>query len=259
MNFNAIDLSAYGLIVTHSNIPDFRQEYDSQLIKDISYAFVPKRPPKVIRLEVAVLAADRATLDGYLDSIKFVVVSEVAYALKLDTITDRYWNAKKTAFEGGYKAAGLWEGIMVFQADDPMAYANIAVGVGELGNDHVVNEEEEMIIETPGGTGYINPVYTLTSEENHGTVTIWLTNLTTDEALSWRGILNAGYKLEIDVANWRVRRDWGGGDGYQEHMANVTGKFPRLAPSVANSIKVWRLYEAGPAGNLNIKYRNRYL
>ena len=250
LNFNAIDLSAYGLIVTHSNIPDFTQQYDSQLIKDISYAFTPKKPPKVIRLEVAVLAADRATLDGYLDSIKFVVVSEVARALKLDTITDRYWNAKKTTFEGGYKAAELWEGIMVFQADDPMAYDNTEVGVG---NDYPINTAEKTIIETPGGTGYINPVWTLTPGEDR-TATIKLKNLTTGEEMQWTGTVSSGHDLVIDTANWHVT------DNAVASMAEVVAGsvFPRLAPGIANSIKVTALYSAAN-GNLNITYRNRYL
>lgn len=248
MNFNAIDLSAYGLIVTHSNIPDFTQQYDSQLIKDISYAFVPKRPPKVIRLEVAVLAATRATLDGYLDSIKFVVVSEVAKVFKLDTITDRYWNAKKTTFEGGYKAVGMWEGIMVFQADDPMAYDN-----DEEDSDHIINAAEKTIIETPGGTGYINPVYTLIPGDGYIAGDVLIKNLTTDEELLFtEGPIHSGEEWVIDVANWLVTMD---GDAA---MSEVTGKFPRLAPGIANSIKVTNLYSS-VNGNLNITYRNRFL
>ena len=248
MNFNAIDLSAYGLVITHSNIPDFRQEYDSQLIKDISYAFVPKRPPKVIRLEVSVLATSRTTLDSYLDSIKFVVVSEVAKVFKLDTITDRYWNAKKTTFEGGYKAAGLWEGIMVFQADDPMAYDNT-----EVSNDHTIDAVEKTIIETPGGTGYINPVYTLIPGDGYIAGNVLIKNLTTGEELLFtEGPIHSGEIWVIDVANWFVTMD---GD---VAMSEVTGKFPRLAPGIANSIKVTNLYSS-VAGNLNITYRNRYL
>ena len=250
MNFNTHDLSVYGLIVTHSNIPDFKQIYDSQLIKDISYAFTPKKPPKIIQLGVSVLAVDRATLDSYLDSIKFVVVSEVAKVFKLDTITDRYWNAKKTTFEGGYKAAGLFEGVMVFQADDPMAYDNTEVGVG---NDYPISAADETIIETPGGTGYINPVWTLTPGEDR-TATIKLENLTTDEEMQWTGTVSNGHDLVIDTANWHVT------DNAVASMAEVVAGsvFPRLAPGIANSIKVTALYDS-VAGNLNITYRNRWL
>lgn len=244
-----VDLSAYGLIVTHSNIPDFRQQYESQLIQDISYGFKSKKPPKIIRLEVSILAATRAILDGYLDSIKSTIVTEIAKTLTLDTITDRYWNAKQTTFEGTYMAAGLWQGIMVFQADDPMAYDNTEVGVG---NDYPIGAVETTIIETPGGTGYINPVYTLTAGENLTDVIIKVENLTTDEELQWTGSLTTGQELEIDVANWVVKKEG------MENMSSVTGEFPRLAPNRANSIKVTALYSS-VAGNLNITYRNRYL
>jgi len=247
LNFNAIDLSAYGLIVTHSNIPDSKQQYESQLIQDISYGFKPKKPPKIIRLEVTVLAADRATLDSYLDSIKSVIVTEVAKVFKLDTITDRYWNAKQTDFEGKYRAAGMWEGIVVFQADDPMAYDNT-----ETSSDHNIDADPKTILETPGGTGYINPVYTLTAGENLTDVTIKVENLTTDEEIQWTGSLAITEELEIDVANWVVKKE-----GTASMSGVVSGsKFPRLAPGIANSIKVTAF---STTGSLNIKYRNRYL
>lgn len=248
LNFNGNDLSAYGLVVTHSNIPDSRQKYASQLIQDISYGFKPKKPPKVIRLEVAVLAADRATLEGYLDNIKSAIMTEVAKIFKLDTITDRYWNAKQTDFGGKYRAAGMWQGVIVFQADDPMAYDNT-----EVDSDHVINTAAKTVIETPGGTGYINPVWTLTPGENR-TATIKLNNLTTDEELQWTGSVLSGKDLVIDIANWHVTNN---------AVASMSGvvagsKFPRLAPGIANSIKVTALYSA-VNGNLNITYRNRYL
>ncbi len=248
VNFNTYDLSVYGLVVTHSNIGDFRQEYESQLIKDISYAFVPKRPPKIIRLDVAVLGATRTILDGYLDSIKFVVVTEVAKVFKLDTITDRYWNAKKTVMEGGYRSKGWWEGVMVFQADDPMAYDNTLVS-----SDHTIDATPKTIVETPVGTGYINPVWTLTPGENR-TATIKLENLSTSEEMQWTGTVSNGHDLVIDTANWHVT------DNAVDSMAEVVAGsvFPRLAPKQVNSIKVTALYAAAN-GNLNITYRNRYL
>lgn len=246
LNFDANDLSAYGLVVTHSNIGDFKQQYDSQLIQDISYGFKPKKPPKIIRLEVAILAAVRATLDGYLDSIRSAIVTEDASVLKLDAITDRYWNAKLTTFEGGYKAAGTWEGVMEFQADDPMAYDNT-----ETSSDHALDvTDPKTVIETPGGTGYINPVYTLAAGEDLTDVTIKVENLTTDEELQWTGSLANGEELEIDVATWIVKKE-GTAD-----MSSVTGQFPRLAPGIANSIKVTAF---STTGSLNITYRDRFL
>ena len=94
INFNANDLADYGLVITHGNPQDFQQMSDPQLIEDTSYSFQPKRPPHVFRLNVAIAAATRATLDSYLDSIKGIIATETAAELKFDTITDRYWTAK---------------------------------------------------------------------------------------------------------------------------------------------------------------------
>lgn len=245
MNFNAINLANYGLVVTHSNIPDSRQQYESQLIQDISYGFKPKKPPKIIRLEVSVIATSRAILDGYLDSIKSAITTEEAKVFKLDTVTDRYWTAKQTDFEGKYRAAGLWEGTIIFQADDPMAYDNT-----ETSSDHNIDADPKTVTETPGGTGYINPVYTLTAGEDLTDVTIKLENLTTEEEIQWTGSLANTEELEIDVATWIVKKE-GTAD-----MSSVTGKFPRLAPNMLNSIKVTAF---STTGSLNITYRERFL
>ena len=247
LNFNSIDLADYGLVVTHSNLPDFRQQHDSQLIQDISYGFRSKRPPKIVTVDVDVIASTRATLDGYLDSIKLAVVSEVAKALKLDIVTDRYWNAKKTYFDGNYMSAGVWKGAMSFTADDPMAYDNTPVS-----SPHVINASPKTVIEAVGGTGIVLPVYTLTAGEVLTDVTIKVENLSIDEELQWTGSLASGGVLAIDVPNWVVKKE-----GVAD-MATFSGKFPRLAPNMANSIKVTALYSA-VAGSLNITYRNRYL
>ena len=248
ITFNSIDLSDYGLIVTHSSIGEFRQIYDSQLIKDISYAFTPKKPPKPIMLEVAIVGTSRTVLDGYLDSIKFSVVSETAKVIKLDTITDRYWNAKLTTFEGGYTSPVIFRGVMVFNADDPMAYDN-----SEVSSNHTINATPDTIIETPGGTGYINPVWTLTPGEDR-TATIKIENLTTGEEFQWTGTVSNGHDLVINSKTWHVT------DNAVDSMSEVVAGsvFPRLAPNIANSIKVTALFNA-VNGNLNITYRNRYL
>ena len=245
LSFNDIDLSAYGLKVLNCNIPDFAQESASQLIQDISYSFKPKRPSKIFTVEVKVYAADRATLDGYLDSIKSVVVTETASKLELDSITGRYWLAKLSGLSGAYETFDIWMGAFIFQADDPMAYDN-----SETSSDHNIDADPDTVVEAVGGTGYVNPVYTLTAGEALTDVTIKVENLTTDEELQWVGSLGNGEELEIDVANWIVKKE-GTAD-----MATVSGQFPRLAPGQNNSIKVTGF---STTGALNIKYRERYL
>jgi len=245
LNFDTNDLSAYGLVLTHGNPQDFEQISDSQLIEDTSYSFQPKRPPKPFRLEVAVTAADRATLDGYLDSIKGIIVTETATVLKFDTITDRYWMAKLVTFDGGYRAKGYFSGVMVFRADDPMAYDNT-----ETSSDHLINADPDTVEETTGGTGYILPVWTLTAGENLVAVTIKLENQSTAEEIQWTGSLANGEELEIDTVTWIVKKE-----GVAD-MSSVTGVFPRLAPDLLNSIKVTAFSNTG---TLNITYRDRWL
>ena len=246
-SFNAIDLSDYGLTLSHSDIPAFAQQSPSQLIQDISYSFQPKRPPKIINVDVDVKATTRALLDDYLDSIKFVIVGETAKVLKLDHIDDRYWNAKLDSVMGFYTSPYHWEGTISFKADDPMAYDNTAIS-----SDHAIDSDPDTVLETTGGTGTILPVYTLTAKENLGAITLKVENVSLDEELQWDGSLTTNDEIEIDCPNWVVSKN-----GVAD-MADVSGKFPRLGGNLANTIKVTALYST-VAGELNITYRNRYL
>jgi len=246
-SFNGTDLSAYGLKLLNVNLPDFSQESHRQLIQDISYSFKPKRPPKVIQIDVVITGADRSTLEGYLDSIKSVIRTDAAYKLEIDFITDRYWNAKLDSITGAYNGPTFWGGMITFIADDSMAY-----DATETSSDHNIDADPDTIQETPGGTGYINPVYTLTAGEALNDVTIKVENLSTEEELQWIGSLGNGEELEIDVATWIVKKK---GVASMSGLAS-TSKFPRLAPNQANSIKVTGF---STTGTLNIKYRDRYL
>ena len=245
LSFNSVDLSAYGLKVLNSNVPDFFQLNESQQIQYISYSFTPKKPPKIIVVDVAITGADRATLDGYLDSIKLTMVKNVVKKLTIDAITDRYWNAKLESLAGTYNGPTYWGGKIIFKADDPMAYDN-----SEVSSDHNIDADPKTIIEIPVGTGYINPVYTLAAGEDLTDVTIKVENLSTDEELQWTGSLANTEELEIDVATWVVKKEG------VANMATVSGQFPRLAPNLANSIKVTAF---STTGTLNITYRNSYI
>ena len=244
LSFNEIDLSTYGLRVKNANIPDFAQENESQLIQDISYSFPPKRPPKIFQVPVIVSAADRATLDGYLDSIKSVIVTEVACKLAFDSITSRYWMAKQEDLSGDYHGPNLWIGNVIFRADDPTAYA-----ASETDSNYSIDADPKTVIETAGGTTMASPVYTLAAGENLTDVTILVENLNTGEELSWEGSLANGEELEIDSKAWTVKKEG------TEDMSSISGQFPRLQPG-ANSIKVTGFSNTG---SLNIKYRARYL
>jgi phage-related protein len=245
LSFNGTNLGTYGLIVNNVNLSDFQQRAVSQLIQDISYAFQPKHPPKSIECQVSVEGSTRAVLDGYLDSIKALIVTDTAHEVILDCLPARYWLARLETLSGRYRGPRLWQGMLVFVADDPMAY-----DMSETSSDFNINSDPDTVEEITGGNGYILPVYTLTAGEALTDITLLVENLTTDEELTWEGSLGNGEVLTIDVEHWIV---------YNEGVADmdtVSGKFPRLAPGVTNQIKVT---DFSDSGTLNITYRNRYL
>lgn len=246
-SFNEVDLSAYGLRVKNADIPNFAQQVESQLIQDISYSFRPKRPPKIFQVSVIVSAASRATLDGYLDSIKGTVVTEVACKLAFDSIAGRYWMAKLLDLSGEYHGVNLWVGSLLFQADDPLAYA-----ASETDSNHSIDADPKTIVLTVAGTGFALPVFTLTAGEEitgyEGDAEITIENLTTDESLTWFGEMDISEELEIDTDKWTVKLEG------TEDMA-ISGQFPRLQPG-NNSIRITGFSNTG---SLNIKYRARYI
>ena len=128
---------------------------------------------------------------------------------------------------------------------DPMAYDN-----NEEDNNYDINADPKTITETTGGTGRIEPVYTLTAGEALTDVTITLENLNTEEALIWEGSLADTEVLVIDTVRWIVEKEG------VASMVNMSGQFPRLVANQANSIKVTGF---STTGSLNIKYRDRYL
>lgn len=245
--FNGIDMSAYGLTVMTHDASNLAQENESQLIQDLSWPFRPKKPPKPITLQVSVKAADRATLKSYLDSIKQVITTEIPCNLILDSLDNRYWLAKMESVSKGFHGPKLWQGTIIFKADDPVAYAT-----SETSSDFSIDADPKTVNEAVAGTGYVSPVYTLTAGEDLTDATIIVANLTTDETLTWEGSLSNGEELAIDVAHWIVK---------VEGVASMSGldstsKFPRLAPGETNQIRITGF---STTGSLNITYRERYL
>ena len=242
--FNSVDMNTYGLVVVASDIHGLERENESQLIQDLSWPFRPKSPPKMITLQVAVMATSRAVLKGYLDGIKGFIATDVPYNLVLDGLNDRYWLAKVNSFNGGYRGVSTWIGTIGFQADDPCAY-----DVSETDSPHLIDADHQTVIETPGGTAMISPVYTLTAGEELAAVTIKVQNINTDEELQWTGTLTIGQVLEINTDAWTIKKE-----GVAD-ISTFTGQFPRLQPG-ANQIKVTAF---STTGTLDIKYRNRFL
>jgi len=244
--FDSVDMGDYGLIVKNADTPSLTLDNQSQIIQDLSWPFKPKKPPKYIRLNVVVSAVDRETLDEYMDNIKRVTVVDDPYNLILDSLNDRYWEAKLSSFQGDYNGPRVWEGVITFVADDPLAYAST-----ETSSDHTIDADPKTVSEVVGGTGYVLPVFTLTADEDiegyDGDTEITIENLTSDESLTWTGTLGSGEELEVDADAWTVKKE-----GVDD--MNISGQFPRLAPNQTNQIRI-----TGFSGSLNITYRARYL
>lgn len=246
-SFNAVDLADYGLVVNRVDKPLTQAAQYTQL-RDRGYAFDSFRPPLILGVGVSILAATHSAVLTYLDSIRGTLNHRVDKQVIFDTQTDRYWMARFDSMEGMFDAPTRWSGTIMFVCHDPAAY-----DITEVDTPHVINASPDEIIETPGGTDYIYPVYTLIPGDGYIAGDVLIKNLTTDEELIFtEGPIHSGEKWVIDVANWLVTMD---GDAA---MSEVTGKFPRLAPGIANSIKVTNLYSS-VNGSLNITYRNRFL
>lgn len=167
--------------------------------------------------------------------------------LILDLPSDRYYMAKVARkIEYEFIGSKLALSTIVFICPDPLGYSTTLTE----SNHPLTGTDPKTVNESVGGTGYIEPVYTLTAGEVLTDVTIKVENIEGDEELQWIGSVGNGKKLEIDVANWMVKNDG------VASMATVTGRFPRLKPNATNSIKVTGFSNTG---SLNIKYRDTYL
>ena len=245
LTFNGTDLSSYGLLVARRNLP-IRFIVESGQLLDRSYAGISRLPPKSISLDVNVVAADFATLQGYLDNIQAVLNTQEDVSLILDALNDRYWRARTEAFIGSYRGPQLWQGVLDFICNDPFAYA-----IAETSEPYVIDADPDTITITVGGTAIVSPIYTLSNAGDDFT-DIVVENTTTSEALTWGGTLLAGEELVIDTSTWYVYVDG------VVSMA-VSGQFPTLAPGVVNSIDITSLFSFGNDGALNITFRDKYI
>jgi hypothetical protein len=163
-------------------------------------------------------------------------------ALILDSLSDRYWNARFQRLTGKFKGI-MFDGTLDFLCLDPYAYGN-----SEISHDYTITTSPQTITETPGGTAFVEPVFLLTSSAA-ATATRKVENHTLSMEISWGPLaMGVGGILSIDSALWYVTLN------AVASMATVTGEFPVLSPGVANSIIV-----TGLTGNLNITYRNKFV
>ena len=249
MIFDSVDLSTYGLTAKQSSLASFMPPIKASHVEvgDKAYDFRAYLQPRIITLEVLVTGTSKANLISNLDNIsKLLSPVEGVKHLTLDFPNDRFYKAKiQNSIDWEIITHKLAQAELSFICPDPLGYDN-----SETSHDHNINADPKTVTETPGGTAYIEPVYTLTAGEALNDVTIKLENINTGEEIQWQGSLANTEELEIDVGLWIVKKE-GTAD-----MADVSGQFPRLLPGQSNSIKVTGF---STTGSLNIKCRNTYL
>jgi len=248
LEFNSVDLADYGLVVLNEGLP-VNFEASSVQLENRGYSWNSVKVPRIITLDVAVVAASLTTLKSYLDSIKENLNYYNAQELKLDIFSGRYWNAKFQSFTGRIISPTYYSGQLVFKADDPAAFSTTETTSGPTN----VDADPKSIYITPGGSASIRPVYTLTAGAQITTATIKMKNDNTSEEIEWGGgseTIDNGEVLTIDCENWIVNLE-GTAD-----MDTVDGQFPVLVPNTTNEIIVTGF---GAAGTLTTVYRDRYI
>jgi predicted phage tail component-like protein len=248
LSFGGVALSTYGLIVLnttkHPMLPPPRLRQAKLTGKSGAYDFDAEYEPREFICGVHITGTTLADLQSKMDSIAAVLDVQLGVQqLIFDIQSTRYFMAKLAAAPDFAPEGFSAEGQLRFICADPFAYSTT-----ETDSDHTVDEDPETLYETPGGNGYVEPVWTLTADADLGAVTITITNGTTAEAFSWTGTINTGEVLVIDSALWHVTLE-----GVASQTA-ISGAFPRLKGGVKNTITV-----TGFSGNLNVTYRARYL
>lgn len=246
INFNGVDLSAYGLTVSSPGANLLGQLISHVQLQDRGYAFRPQREPRRITVSIDVFGSSRTVLDGYLDSIKRILTELVVKQLKFDVLSGRYFNAILERFEGNYISATTFRGRIRFICPDPVAYSTT-----ETSSVFNIDADPKTVAEVVGGSAFLLPVFTLVAGEALNNITLLVENETTIEELSIANLTLANTEiLVIDSERWLVTKE------SVAEMSNVTGKFPRLEPNISNSIKVTAF---GALGTLNITYKVGYL
>jgi len=245
--FNSVDFSAYGLTVNNDDSPAASRDIKTSQVLDNSFVSTPFAKPKRPRFNVQVVADDLTTLNSYCDTIKrLLLLHKVTKELKLDSTPGRYFNAICQDVDLQAQTPKLMSGSITFLCADPRAYA-----VTPTSSDFNIDADPKTVTEAPGGSAYIEPVWTLTAGETLTDAEIILKNETTDETFTITLsmvdedvlVINS-QTFEVELNDVNVIAD----------MADAA-VFPRLSPGIANTISVTAF---GTTGTLNIAYRNTF-
>jgi len=252
MDFDGTDLSAYNLVINSPNINAFGQLVSRVQLQDRGYSFRPQRAPRKIRVEFTVTGTSRSNLEDNLDSIKRIIIQLTPQPIIFDVIEDRYFNAILESFTGDYISPTTFRGSFTFICPDPVAHSTTENDVTQnVDADPKTLYIPESAAAVVGGSAFLLPTFVLTAGETLSSVTLLLKNETTIEEISISSLsLVATDIVTIDSSLWTVTRET------VAHMANVTGKFPRLEPNLRNKFTVTAF---GTLGTLEVIYREAYL
>lgn len=253
-SFNGTDLADYSLTVNDAHRDRLEHIFEELQLEQKAYSGRRLVKPLLLSLDVTVNsnAEDIWILPPIialstrkiLTFIKKVLGQRDPCELILSHLSDRYWLAKFQSFNGDFIAPGVFRGSIDFLCEDPRAFA-----VDETKHSYDVDADPKTIYEGIPGTAYVEPVYLLTAGEALNDITVLVKNETTGQQLSWKGSLAEDDTLEIDVANWLIKKN------DVADMSTVSGEFPRLNPGTNKLI----IDGFGSLGTLGLTYRSAYL
>jgi len=244
-SFNEIDFGDYNVTVLNSGGSRLERIFKYGQLQERVYGWRSQLEARRLPLKVLISATAAQDIHDLITECHGALNEKDDCKLALDEISGRYWMARFRSMTGELINPKYWRGEIEFTLSDPRALADAETSSGPT----AVDADPDTIIETVGGTAFVEPRYILTAGEVLNGATIVVENMTTGEELTWEGDLADTKELEIDVAHWIVYND------SVADMADVVGSFPTMQPG-ANSIKVTGF---GTLGTLDIIYRDAYI
>jgi len=246
-SFDGVDLKTLGVYLLADTeqqaLPPVRQRLVAIPGRHGAYDFAAQYEAREFRLECFISAPSHAQLMDRLASVaRLLDVTRGPRALILDTIPDRYWLARVSDVIQVAAGALNAEFTVSLVCAEPFAFS-----LTETVSTHTIDADPKTVLENPGGSAPVAPVYELTPNIPISG-TIRLGNITSNQEVLWMGVLAAGDRLTIDAERYLVKKN------DLDSMASVSGSFPRLNPDVDNELRVM-----GMTGTLKVTYRARYL
>lgn len=269
MTYDGTNLADYGLQVTEYDVPelaDIEVNKHMAIFGDSEFTSV-NFTTRTIRVECTVKAGSKAELQSNMDSIKRLLNPILTdKVITLDAIEDRRFIGRLEEMGApSVKARWAFSFRMIFVCMADMQSVNETNASTAIATD-----PDTLTISAPDGSTSRIPTEFYVRNETGATltsVTIILSNDTTNESITWKGTIQDDYWLRIGSLDSNGRHksvleisttngsdvdilEWVSAEvGYQ------SGDWPRLKGGVANDITVTGI----STGTLEHTYRDRYL